>query len=107
MNFSKTFAVTERVRVQFSGDFFNLFNTAQFSQPDGNMKREYLPGESARSEPLRSCMPSTIVAPGNFGTVTSIRVDSQREIQAGFELASRSNLDEGEHRTALPLSPSP
>ena len=63
LNFSKTVAVTERVRVQFSGDFFNLFNTAQFSQPDGNKNN------------------------GTFGTVTSIRVDSQREIQAGIRMS--------------------
>ncbi len=64
LNLSKTFAVTERVRVQFSGDFFNLFNTPQFNQPDGNLNDG-----------------------GAFGTVTSIRVDSQREIQAGLRIS--------------------
>jgi len=52
------------VRVQFSGDFFNLFNTPQFNQPDGNENDG-----------------------GAFGTVTSIRVDSQREIQAGLRIS--------------------
>ena len=63
LNVSKTFAVSERVRVQFSGDFFNLFNTPQFNQPDGNINDG-----------------------GAFGTVTSLRVDSQREIQAGLRV---------------------
>ncbi len=62
LNISKTFAVTERIKVGFSGDFFNLFNTPQFNQPDGN------------------------VSHGSFGTVTSLRVDSQREIQAGLRV---------------------
>ncbi len=63
LNFSKTFAAGERFRMQFSGDFFNLFNTAQFSQPDGNLND------------------------GTFGTVTSIRVDGQREIQLSLRLS--------------------
>jgi hypothetical protein len=62
LNVSKNFAVTERVRVAFSGDFFNLFNTPQFNQPDGN------------------------VSHGSFAQVTSLRVDSQREIQAGLRV---------------------
>jgi hypothetical protein len=62
LNLSKTFSVTERVKVAFSGDFFNLFNTPQFSQPDGNLND------------------------GTFDTITSIRLDSQREIQAGLRV---------------------
>jgi hypothetical protein len=62
LNISKTFAVTERIKIGFSGDFFNLFNTPQFNQPDGNFSH------------------------GSFGTVTSLRVDSQREIQAGLRV---------------------
>jgi Carboxypeptidase regulatory-like domain len=62
LNVSKNFAVSERVRVAFSGDFFNLFNTPQFNQPDGN------------------------VSHGSFAQVTSLRVDSQREIQAGLRV---------------------
>lgn len=62
LNVSKTFTVTERVKVGFSGDFFNIANTPQFNQPDGNIND------------------------GTFGTVTSLRVDSQREIQAGMRV---------------------
>jgi hypothetical protein len=63
LNVSKTFAVTERVRIGLSGDLFNLFNTPQFNQADGNLND------------------------GTFGTVTSLRVDSQREIQAGLRVS--------------------
>jgi hypothetical protein len=63
LNISKTFAVAERFKVGFEGDFFNLFNTVQFNQPDGNMNDG-----------------------GAFGTVTSIRYDSQREIQLGLRV---------------------
>ena len=62
LNVSKTVAVTERIKIGFSGDFFNLFNTPQFNQPDGN------------------------VSHGTFAQVTSLRVDSQREIQAGLRI---------------------
>jgi len=63
LSLSKTFAATERFRVSFSGDFFNLFNTTQFSQSDGNLNDG-----------------------GKFGTVTSIGLDSQREIQLSLRV---------------------
>lgn len=64
LTFSKTFAVTERFRIAFSGDFFNLFNTPQFNQPDGNKNDG-----------------------GNFGKITSLRFDSQREIQLSLRVS--------------------
>jgi hypothetical protein len=63
LSLSKTFAATERFRVSFSGDFFNLFNTVQFSPPDGNLNDG-----------------------GQFGKVTSIGLDSQREIQLSLRV---------------------
>jgi len=54
----KTFRFTERFRTEFSGDFFNLFNTPQFNQPDGNINDG-----------------------GQFGRVTTLRYASEREIQ--------------------------
>jgi hypothetical protein len=63
LNISKNFAVTERVRVALSGDFFNLFNTPQFDQPEGDINDG-----------------------GAFGTVTSLRYASEREIQAGLRV---------------------
>jgi len=58
LSVAKTIAVTERVRTELRGEFFNLFNTPQFSPPDGNLNDG-----------------------GGFGKITSLRLDSQREIQ--------------------------
>lgn len=58
LSFGKTFPLGERAHGELRGDFFNLFNTPQFSPPDGNMNDG-----------------------GGFGKVTSLRLDSQREIQ--------------------------
>jgi hypothetical protein len=63
LSVGKTLAFTERVRFTFSGDFFNLMNTPQFSQPDGNLNDG-----------------------GNFGKVTSLRYASEREIQLSFHV---------------------
>ncbi len=63
LTFSKNFAFTERFRLTFNGDFFNLFNTPQFSQPDGNLND------------------------GNFGRITSLGFDSQREIQLSLRVS--------------------
>jgi hypothetical protein len=87
LNISKTFAVTERVRVQLSGDFFNLFNTPQFNQPNGDLTGASIcPASGVIGNPPVSCTPFGIVSQGSFGTVTSLRVDSQREIQAGLRV---------------------
>jgi hypothetical protein len=60
----KTFVFTERFRGEFRGEFFNLLNTPQFDQPDGNLND------------------------GNkFGQVTKLRFDSQREIQLSFRVS--------------------
>ena len=87
LNVSKTFALTERVRIAFSGDFFNLFNTPQFSQPDGNLADATVcPASGVIGTPPVPCTPYTVFSPGNFGKVTSIRYDSQRQIQAGLRV---------------------
>ncbi len=59
----KTFLFTERVKGRFTADFFNMFNTPQFSPPDGNIND------------------------GNFGKITALRFDSEREIQFGFRVS--------------------
>ncbi len=63
LSVAKTFAATERVRFELRGEFFNLFNTPQFNPPDANMND------------------------GNFGKVTALRFDSQREIQVGLRVS--------------------
>ncbi len=64
LTIGKTFTFTERVHAKFSADFFNMFNTPQFNQPDGNMNDG-----------------------GNFGKITSLRFDSQREVQVGLRIS--------------------
>ncbi len=63
LSLGKSFTFTERVRAELRGEFFNLFNTPQFSPPDGNMND------------------------GNFGKITSLGFDSQREIQVTFRVS--------------------
>jgi hypothetical protein len=63
LNVSKNFSVTERVRIWFSGDFFNIFNTPQFNQPDGNLNN------------------------GTFGTITALKLDGERQIQIGLRVS--------------------
>jgi hypothetical protein len=59
---SKDFPFTERVRMQFRSEFFNLFNTPQFGTPD-----------SALSD-------------SNFGKITSTLAGTERHIQFGLKL---------------------
>lgn len=63
LSVGKEFPLTERFRFQLRGEFFNLFNTPQFKPPDGNIND------------------------GNFGKVTSLRLDSQREIQLSVRVS--------------------
>ena len=58
----KTFQVTERVRTEFTTQFFNAFNTPQFAQPNGD------------------------ISSGNFGRVTSTRLNSERQVQFGLRV---------------------
>ena len=64
LSLSKSFTFTEGVHAKLSGEFFNLFNTPQFSPPDGNMNDG-----------------------GGFGKVTNLRFDSQREIQVTLRVS--------------------
>ena len=60
-SFFKNFAFAERRQVQFRAEFFNLFNTAAFSNPAGTFNT------------------------GSFGSITSTKHDN-REIQFGAKL---------------------
>jgi len=61
---SKIFPFTERVHGELRGEFFNIMNTPQFSPPDGNLNDG-----------------------GKFGEVTSLRLDSQREVQVTLRVS--------------------
>ncbi len=63
LSVGKSFRFTERFNAEFRGEFFNIANTPQFNPPDGNLNDG-----------------------GNFGKVTSLRFDSQREIQLSFRV---------------------
>jgi len=64
LSIQKVFKITERFNTELRGEFFNLFNTPQFNQPDGNLND------------------------GNkFGQVTSLRFDSQREVQLSLRVS--------------------
>jgi Carboxypeptidase regulatory-like domain len=58
----KNFNLTERWVVQFRAEFYNIFNTPQFVQPDYNM------------------------SDGNFGRLTNTRLNSQRQIQFALKI---------------------
>jgi len=60
---SKNFNLTERFKLQFQGQIFNIANTPQFSQPDGNLNDG-----------------------GKFGEVTSTAYASEREIQLSLRV---------------------
>lgn len=62
MSVSKTFSITEQIKTEFRGEFFNLFNTPQFGQPNGD------------------------ITSGDFGKVTGTRFNSQRQVQLGLRL---------------------
>jgi hypothetical protein len=53
----KTFALTEKIKLEFRGEFFNLANHPRYSQPDANL------------------------FDGNFGKITSTLLSSERQIQ--------------------------
>ena len=58
----KTTNITERTRIQFRAEFFNLFNNVNFQFPNAN------------------------ASSSQFGRVTSVVPDSQRIIQFGLKL---------------------
>jgi hypothetical protein len=62
MDFSifKDFSFSERVKMQFRTQFYNITNNPQFSQPDGNQPD------------------------GNFGRITSTLLDAERQIEFGL-----------------------
>ena len=66
---SKTFAVRERMNLDFTAQSFNLFNTANFANPNAA-----LPAVTAAETPTVTLanINDTKVNPGHFGQITSM-----------------------------------
>jgi hypothetical protein len=86
LSIGKTFRITERFSTELRGEFFNLFNTPQFNQPDGNLNDASICGADGMFNG-HPCVPWTIFDPGKFGKVTSLRFDSQREVQLSLRVS--------------------
>ena len=65
----KTFPVTERFKVQFRAEAFNVANTPQFNIPDSSLQDSALLGGN-----------------GNFGKITSTQASSERHYQFSLKL---------------------
>lgn len=80
----KNFDVTKRVVAQFRAEVFNLANTPEFTNPNGNLDScQYTSGVTA------TCPAGGITGGpdhGNFGQIQGVRQDSQREMQLALRL---------------------
>lgn len=80
----KNFAITERVRLQFRSEFFNLFNTPQFAVPNRTLSTAsgFQPTRNASGEIV---WPSQAGIAGGVGSITGT-VAPMRNIQFGLKL---------------------
>lgn len=80
----KNFSVTERLRVQFRAEFFNLFNTPQFGRPNSGLSTtsQYLPRRNAGGGIDFPSQANIVRGPG---AITSL-VSSMRNIQFGLKI---------------------
>jgi Carboxypeptidase regulatory-like domain len=74
----KDFRLTERFRVQFRSEFYNIANTPQFSTPDANLSDAKIPAGANGS--------AAVNGNGNFGKVLGANVGTERHIQFSLRL---------------------
>jgi hypothetical protein len=73
----KDFHIVERVAGQFRAEVFNLSNTPEFTNPNGNLDAcQYTEGTTASCPAI-----STGLDNGHFGQIEGTRSNSQREMQ--------------------------
>lgn len=79
----KNFTVTERVRVQFRTEMFNVFNTPQFARPGSGLNTG--PGFLPSGTPGNVAFPSQANIVRGPGAITSL-VQPMRQIQFGLKV---------------------
>ncbi len=100
MSLRKNFKVTERVKMQFSFDFFNLFNHPQYQASALNMGLNFnapntaaLPefkdaaGNGTTSLSNAVSIQNTTLNPGTFGYATQSRENGWRTLQYGLKIS--------------------
>ncbi|NYF91130.1 TonB-dependent receptor [Tunturiibacter empetritectus] len=81
----KGFRITERVNAEFRAQAYNLFNTPQFGNPDTNIHDgANVPGSTT----IFTTGPNTSGADNGFGSINSIRLNTERQL----ELAAHINF---------------
>jgi hypothetical protein len=78
----KDFAITERVKFQLRAQAYNLFNTPQFTNPDGDIHNGVL------SNGVYTTGINSGGTAASFGTLSATRAQSEREM----EFAARINF---------------
>jgi len=96
----KNFRITERVKMQFSFDFFNLFNHPQYQVSSLNMGLNFTSPNSAASPEFKTAsgagttsisnavsIQNTVLNPGTFGYANQSRENGWRQMQYGLKFS--------------------
>jgi len=96
----KNFKITERVKMQFQFDFFNLFNHPQYQASALNMNLNFNAVNSVASPEFKDAagngttsisnaisLQNTTLVPGTFGYATQSRENGWRQMQYGLKFS--------------------